>query len=309
LETLDFRENKPEPFKEFIFYIDNAKITVLSDKGTERTGDGVTNSEYAHFHFHLFYELFYVNEGKFTIKFENGEKEFEKDDLIIVAPGTNHRTIMIDPGTSRYNINFLMEKTSIKTEFSLYDALTKSLVEPFVCLKNCSALREVLKKLVLDIMQCDSITLGMHFHELAVNLLEKTGYHKPRTLMNNTISDSNMIRMYKLQQIIATSHCNDISLNYVAEKLFLSERQASRIIKQYYGCTYRELVARTRMKTAANLLENTNMTILEIASQTGYSSIKGFYTYFKKQYNCLPTEYRKRVRKKEKQIIQEDDLL
>jgi len=147
LETLDFRENKPEPFKEFIFYIDNAKITVLSDKGTERTGDGVTNSEYAHFHFHLFYELFYVNEGKFTIKFENGEKEFEKDDLIIVAPGTNHRTIMIDPGTSRYNINFLMEKTSIKTEFSLYDALTKSLVEPFVCLKNCSALREVLKKL------------------------------------------------------------------------------------------------------------------------------------------------------------------
>lgn len=292
------QENKLDAFKAFTFHIGNAKFTVLSDIGTDLVGVvPAPKKKYDQLHFHSYYELFYVNNGKFTIKFENEDIEFSKDDLIVVSPGTNHKTIMINPGTARYNINFLMEKNSLKTNFSLFDALKEAFSGKITCLSSCYYLRDVLKKIVVDIMQGDEVMLSMHFHELAVNILEKVDKPKPHPLVNYTISDSNMIRMYKLQQIIFTSYSQNISLNYIADKLFLSTRQASRIIQQYYGCTYRELVAKMRMKIAVELLENTNMTIIEIASQIGYNSIKGFYAYFKKQYGCLPTEYRKKMQK------------
>ncbi len=297
LDIAEIGENKMEGFKEFTFHIGNAKFTVLSDKGMDIVGPVVVTKKYDQLHFHTYYELFYVNSGKLTLKFEDGDREFEKDDLIIVSPGTNHKTILVDPGTGRYNLNFLMEKNSLKTNFSMYDALREVFSsDNFTCLSGIYILRDILKKIVVDIMQGDEIMLGMHFHELVANILDKADSPKPASIVNSTISDNNMIRMYKLQQIIFTTYSQDISLSYIAEKLFLSTRQASRIIQQYFGCTYRELVAKMRMKVAVELLENTNMTILEIASQIGYNSIKGFYTYFKKQYNCLPTEYRKRIR-------------
>jgi len=298
LSNTGFQENKIDSFKEFTFHIGNAKFTILSDVGTDRAGVvPVSRKKYDQLHFHTYYELFYVNNGKFTIQFENEEREFSKDDLIVIAPGTNHRTIMVNPGTARYNFNFLMEKNSLKTNFSLYDALKDAFFDECTVINNCYTLRDVLKKIVVDIMQGDEVMLSMHFHELAVSILDFVDPQKAHPMSTHTISDSNMIRMYKLQQIIFTSYSQDISLNYIADKLFLSTRQASRIIQQYFGCTYRELVAKMRMKVAVELLENTDMTILEIASQIGYNSIKGFYIYFKKQYNCLPTEYRKRMQK------------
>ncbi len=298
MEHTGLQGSKSDAFKEFSFHIGNAKFGILSDRSTDLEGVApATKKKYDQLHFHSYYELFYVNNGKFTIKFEDEDKEFSKDDLIVIAPGTNHKTVMVNPGTARYNFNFVMEKNSLKTNFSLYDALKGAFASECTVISNCYSLREILKKIVVDIMQGDEVMLSMHFHELAVNILEFVDPPKAHPLSNQTISDSNMIRMYKLQQIIFTSYNQDISLNYIADKLFLSTRQASRIIQQYFGCTYRELVAKMRMKVAVELLENTDMTILEIASQIGYNSIKGFYIYFKKQYDCLPTEYRKRIQK------------
>ena len=303
MNNIAFQKNELEQFREFCFHIGNAKITILSDKGTDRVGAVPTPKwKYEQLHFHSYFELFYVNNGMFSIKLENEIKEFSKDDLIVVSPGTNHKTIMISPGTARYNINFLMEKNYLKTNFSFFDALSEAFSGEITCLSSCYSLRDVLKKIVVDIMHGDEVMLSMHFHELAVNILKKIDSPNIHPFAKPTISDSNMIRMYKLQQMIFSSPGQDISLNYIADKLFLSTRQASRIIQQYYGCTYRELVAKMRMKIAVELLENTNMTIHEIATQSGYNSIKGFYSCFKKQYNCLPTDYRKRMTK-----IQEND--
>ncbi len=293
----NFYKKKMNSVREFTFNIENAKFTVISDEGLEFLSEDIPEPEYERLHFHAYYELFYINEGQVVIIFENERRKFEKDDFIIVTPEVHHKTVAAEPGTSRYTINFIVEKNSVKSNFSLYDALKNILADEFLCIKDSSELRELIKKVVLDIIQGDEILLGLHFHELVIKLLEKQEYHQSGALANHTLSDSNMIRMYKLQQIIFTSYHQDLSLSEVAEKLFLSVRQVSRIIKQYYGCTYRELMAKTRMKMAAELLEKTNISVLDIAARIGYTSIKGFYTYFKKEFDCLPTEYRKRMKK------------
>ena len=162
LEQTGLQENKIDTFKEFTFFIGNAKFTVLSDRGTDRVGVVSSGKKYDQLHFHSYYELFYVNNGKFTIKFEDGDREFSKDDLIVVSPGTNHKTIMINPGTARYNINFLMEKNSLKTNFSLFDALKDAFSESFTCVNNCFSLREVLKKIVVFYFFCKFTIFYLH---------------------------------------------------------------------------------------------------------------------------------------------------
>ena len=265
----------------------------MSDRGTERAGIDPKKESYVQLHFHSYFELFYVNSGNFAIKFEDKEEQFQKDDMIIVAPGINHRTLVPNSGISRYNINFLMEKNSVKTEFSLYDALSKALAQPYLHFNNCPDVRAIIKKTVSSILSADKMNLCLNFHELIVNILNKTDMYAVMPQPVSTLSDSSMLRMYKLQQVIFKCYMQDISLEYIAKKLYLSTRQASRVIQQYYGCTYRELVTKMRMKVAAELLLSTKMTVLEISAQVGYNSIKGFYSAFKKHYNCLPTEYRK----------------
>ncbi len=289
------QNDKMEIVKEFAFHIENVKLTFISTGGPDIV-HGETKKKYDQLHFHSYYEIFYVNSDSFIIKFEDGVKEFSKNDLIIISPGTKHKSVTLNPSSARYNMNFHMEKIFIKSNFSLYDALVGALSEPCTCIKNFYSIREVLKKVVVDLMQEDEMLLSLHSHELLVEILKKNDAPQIHPAADVNISDSNMIRIYKLQQIIFDTYSQEISLSSIAEQLFLSTRQASRIIKQYYGCTYRELVADLRMKVAVDMLTNTNLTVLEIATQIGYNSIKGFYTYFKKKYNCLPTEYRKKVK-------------
>lgn len=293
MKAPEIKDINSDVFKEFTFNIEDAKFTILSDRGTERAALEPNKESYVQLHFHSYFELFYINNGNFTVKFENEEVPFQKDDMIIVSPGVNHRTIISDAGSSRYNLNFLMEKNQIKTETSIYDLLSKALSGSYLHFSNCPDVRGILKRTVSSILRADKLSLCFDFHELMVNILNRSSMYAVMPQPVSTLSDSRMLRMYKLQKVIFRCYMQDISLGYIAEKLYLSTRQASRVIQQYYGCTYRELVTQMRMKVAAEFLLTTDMTVLEISAQVGYNSIKGFYSAFKKQFNCLPTEYRK----------------
>lgn len=280
-------------YKEFVFHIENAKFTVLADQSIQKSGLRIVPTQYKRLHFHSYHEIFFVNSGTLTIQFENSSKTFSKNDLVIIAPGVNHCSMINTDRSNRYNLNFQMEKTALKTGFSLYDAFKTVLMKDCILLADCEKLRPTMENIVLAIIQDNERTLSMHFHQLVITLLEKLEQPAQHAPLTPVLSDSNMIRLYKLQQLMANSYNQDLSLQQIAETLHLSTRQASRIIRLYYGCTYGELVTRLRMRTAADLLLHSDMTILKIASQVGYNSGKGFYTHFKKHFGCLPTEYRK----------------
>ncbi len=292
MNSTEIRETSNDVFKEYTFYIENVKFSIIYDQGSVFTKPSPKEDGYIQLHFHSYYELFYVASGELVIRFEDGDKTFKKDDLIIMSPGINHHTVNSSSGLTRYNINFLIEKTAIKAEFSLYDSIREVLAEEYLHLENSGELRNIIKDVLTYAFHGDKMNICRSFHELIVAVLNKKNTRSAE-LPNAPISDSSMIRMYKLQQILFHCYAQDISLSDIANKLYLSTRQASRIIKKYYGCTYRELVTRMRMKEAAELLVTTDMSVLEISTKVGYNSIKGFYSAFKKQYACLPTQCRK----------------
>jgi AraC-like DNA-binding protein len=65
----------------------------------------------------------------------------------------------------------------------------------------------------------------------------------------------------------------------------------NRLFKQAMGITLNEYFIRVKIKTAAYLLTNSNLTTLDIASKIGYSSLSYFNKAFKAIYGCSPREY------------------
>ncbi|MBB6672381.1 AraC family transcriptional regulator [Cohnella nanjingensis] len=68
----------------------------------------------------------------------------------------------------------------------------------------------------------------------------------------------------------------------------------SRLLKQNFGKTYRQMVQDLRLRKAKLLLENTDFQVRRIAEEVGYTNFNHFYRKFKETYRATPAEYRKR---------------
>lgn len=89
----------------------------------------------------------------------------------------------------------------------------------------------------------------------------------------------------------------DLSLNSICSYLNISTSYFSTIFKEATGETFMEVLIRTRMDKARELLENTTMKNYEIAEKVGFSDAHYFGISFKKMTGKTPTEYAREYRK------------
>ncbi len=91
---------------------------------------------------------------------------------------------------------------------------------------------------------------------------------------------------------IGRHYAEDLTLNTVADHVFLNREYLSRRFKQEVGVTFSEYLTSVRLKRARELLETTGLRISEVASQTGIPNVSYFSTIFRKEFGCSPSEIR-----------------
>ena len=84
----------------------------------------------------------------------------------------------------------------------------------------------------------------------------------------------------------------DISVTELAAYVYLSPEHLTRLLKKETGYSLKEYLIRMRLDTAKMLLENTNLTVTQVASHVGYSNYNNFIKIFKKYEGYTPSEYR-----------------
>lgn len=89
----------------------------------------------------------------------------------------------------------------------------------------------------------------------------------------------------------------NLSLNDICSYLNISTSYFSTIFKEMTGETFTEVLIRTRMEKAKELLENTTMKNYEIAEKVGFSDPHYFGISFKKMTGNTPTEYAREKRR------------
>lgn len=92
---------------------------------------------------------------------------------------------------------------------------------------------------------------------------------------------------------IEANYSQDLTLEEVAQQVYLSPCYFSRLFKQIKGLNFIDYLTRIRLKAAKELLLKTNLPVAEIATRVGYHDARYFGQVFKKQEGYTPSVFRK----------------
>lgn len=276
------RENLSKVFK---FKIENTSFTVTIDESFSPASGMLLRDNYRWLHYHAVREMFFAGESEMEIYTENEVLKY-KNCAVTIPPFLKHYSVI----NGAYRILLSCENTGDgKSEFSrfisklftcetIYEYKTESDVRLFA--------KEILKIFEND----DDIS-----NDIIISILKTIIYSIFRS--NTDCADEHSAKssdsyLVKIDAILANFQ-DDISLRRVSEKLGLSTRQTSRIIKKHYKISLSELVLSQRLNYAKMLLVSSDLPVSQIIEKVHFPSSSYFYSQFKKRFGTTPLKYKK----------------
>lgn len=100
-------------------------------------------------------------------------------------------------------------------------------------------------------------------------------------------------KVQEIKKFIQQNYGRNLTLEEIAESVYLSPSYASRLFKKVQGQSVMEFLTQVRIEAAKHLLINPQYLIDEIAVNIGYVDASYFTKVFKKHEGMTPTQYRK----------------
>lgn len=94
---------------------------------------------------------------------------------------------------------------------------------------------------------------------------------------------------------IDTHYMEELNLEKIADTFSFSKYHFSRLFKQYTNYTFCTYLSHRRIKIAEELLALPDLSITEVALQSGFPSISTFNRVFRQIKDCSPGEFRKKI--------------
>ena len=248
-------------------------------------------------HFHEFFEIHIVFNGFAKIKAGNEIYELQKNSFIIFPPDFVHGLSSVSDDYQVLCIAFEFKPLDLSTQKKyeyafFYNIFSRENIK--LSQMNEEELRTIQQLLnhtnkftMYDINKV-TITAANFFLDMANRLYLENSVTKDE----NPIISSNEIsvRKYKIERFVQSYLDNprELSLDALAEHLFLSPRQTERFIKTIFGLTFKQVCTKYRMAKAQTLILEGKLSIEEIAYQTGFNSYSGFLSAYKKYYGYSP---------------------
>lgn len=239
-------------------------------------------------HEHAHWEIFGGISGGLKVQFSDTTLTIGPGDVLLIRPHVQHRTTILNETSERISIPFYFQHKSISCHYDLYARIAHLVGdEPWILLHDkyeiCQKLVQTMEAGVTMPPPCACV----HMAEILLLLCDADTLDAGDLLENSDIG-----RLEKLDQIFSEFFMVPMTVQYVAEKLFISVRQLERIVRERYGATFREIITERRMRAAEQLLLHTDLTIAEIAERIGYPSKESFLTAFRTHKGMQPTAFR-----------------
>lgn len=236
------------------------------------------------------YELHLIDSGYGILDTADGRYELSKNILYVTGPNVLHKQIP-DYENPMHELCIYLEIPKSKKSDRAFERFTS---RPFWIGKSNAAIRHIFK-IMLEENSSDEFLKESILSSLTIRLIvEMTRlYYPDETSPADSFinKDLNENRSWILDQLLLED-CSNVTLNDFAEKMGVCPRQAERIIKDYYGSSFKKLRYEAKMAMAATLLEQNKISIEECATQCGYASASSFVSAFKKKYKTTPKKYR-----------------
>lgn len=106
-------------------------------------------------------------------------------------------------------------------------------------------------------------------------------------------TDSKLITLKSMMAFIHENYREKITLEDIAKEGCVSKRTCGIIFLEYLNKTPIEFLVDYRLRKSIELMKNTDMTILEISLEVGFSGASYYAETFRKHFGKSPAQYRK----------------
>lgn len=103
---------------------------------------------------------------------------------------------------------------------------------------------------------------------------------------------ANMKLMAEACLYITENCAKPLTVNDVASQMGVSKSHFSHLFKSYTNMTFLDFLTTERIKRAESLFPNPRLHIIDIAFESGFSSVSSFNRAFRKVKGCPPTQFR-----------------
>lgn len=116
---------------------------------------------------------------------------------------------------------------------------------------------------------------------------------------SNKVSDrkyfikTNVDIVKKIDEFIKNNYEKNITYDKLSEIFKINSTTMKSCYKSVFGQTIKEAITSKRLEVAADFLNNTSISITEIAIRVGFTDHANFSNTFKNKFNLTPSEYRK----------------
>lgn len=110
------------------------------------------------------------------------------------------------------------------------------------------------------------------------------------------LNESNEVlrcRIQEVLQIIHQEYRDDISLTYLAQRVYISPCYLSTLFSRLVGTSLLAYINDYRLQQAVTLLTETETSVTDICYLVGYRNLPYFCTCFKTKFHMTPAQYRR----------------
>ena len=248
-------------------------------------------------HWHDELEIIYVKSGFLTVNISGENYIVKHGDAFVVSLGNLHfmgsQTGTVDYFTFLFPLKYIAFRSDDMLDDKLIEPLNSGhlMISPEIkdtVKEQCEQLARVYaaeidkseSKITNQIKK--KIILLQFIHELW-----KKGY-----IVENDTTGRNTVEK-EMVSYIQQNYTGKILLREFGEQFHLSEKYISRYFKEHFHITLSQYVTYLRLEHAKQMLQETDISVTEVAMQSGYQNISYFIRSFKKTYGVSPLKYRK----------------
>lgn len=262
-------------------------------------------------HYHQNPEMFYVLRGNLDIKIDDKIYKMQSGDIVLINANKRHTVIG--------------NEELLGARFEMYFHLLAEYMGSMQLLFWCntvadrnhaySNLRRLLDRILTRYFEKDDKSAlylnALYFETLYV--LTSNFLVKADDVRLNLEDSQDRMRIRQIQNYVQANYQSQISLNDLADKLYLSNAYLSKYIKKNLGMTFMEYLNNVRLFHAVDELMYSDKNLTHIAYDNGFPTSASFTKVFREIYNESPSEYRKKMQdekekdEKEKMLQQEEE--
>lgn len=230
-------------------------------------------------HIHATMEIVIVNKGTLTMTADGIEYDISEGHGLFIPPFSPHTFHSKEP-----NLCHVLQFSEVLVPY-FFDFVKKN--SPTVHLfKLSDASRELSEKLLPDKSNSsDYITAEAVLAPLCHDIYTACEFEPRKVVFGDTFS--------KVIDYIESHYTEDIDLDTVAHAVGAHPVTVSKIFSKNTGVGFHYYLQYQRCSYAAYLLKNKNMSISEVAYESGFGSIRSFNRAFFAVYSVTPTQYKK----------------